>query len=65
MIRYISGTYCTKLFADFGANVMKEEKERKGDPSRGIVRFLNDEHHQDKSALFYHFNTNKKSIISC
>ena len=59
---YISGPYCTKLFADFGADVIKVEKPGEGDPARRMGPFLNDEPHPEKSTLFCHLNTNKRGI---
>ena len=58
----IAGPYCTKIFADFGADVLKIERPGDGDPSRGIGPFLNDDPHLEKSLLFSHLNLNKKSI---
>lgn len=59
---YISGPYCTKLLADFGAEVIKVEKPGEGDPARRIGPFPHDEPHHERSALFLHLNTNKESI---
>ena len=38
------GSFCTKLFADLGANVIKVEKPG-GDPTRNIGPFMNDDPH--------------------
>lgn len=59
---YISGPYCTKLMADCGAEVVKVERPGTGDPSRSIGPFLDDQPGIDRSGLFLHLNTNKKSI---
>jgi crotonobetainyl-CoA:carnitine CoA-transferase CaiB-like acyl-CoA transferase len=59
---YIAGPYCTKLFADFGADVIKIERPQDGDPSRRIGPFLNDDPHPEKSLLFSNLNLNKRSI---
>jgi crotonobetainyl-CoA:carnitine CoA-transferase CaiB-like acyl-CoA transferase len=59
---HISGPFCTKIFGDFGAEVIKVEKPDQGDPARSIGPFLNDEVHLEKSLLFSHLNLNKKSI---
>jgi len=56
------GPYCTKLFADFGAEVIKVEEPEVGDVTRKIGPFLKDEPHPEKSAVFFYLNTNKKSI---
>ena len=60
--QYISGPYCTKLLADFGAEVMKIEKPGAGDVARRSGPFLNDRPDPEKSGLFLFLNTNKKSI---
>lgn len=55
------GAFCTKLFADIGANVIKVESPS-GDSTRNIGPFMNDEPHPEKSLYFAYNNTNKKSI---
>lgn len=57
----IAGPYCTKLFADLGAEVIKVEPPD-GDWSRKLGPFPSDEPHPEKSGLFLHLNTGKKSI---
>ncbi|HEY48863.1 MAG TPA: CoA transferase [Dehalococcoidia bacterium] len=59
---YMAGPYCTKLLADYGANVIKIEKPGEGDPARRIGPFFKDDPHLEKSGPFLHLNTNKKSI---
>jgi crotonobetainyl-CoA:carnitine CoA-transferase CaiB-like acyl-CoA transferase len=59
---YIAGPYCTKMFADFGADVIKIERPPDGDPARKIGPFLGDGPHPEKSILFSHLNLNKRSI---
>ncbi len=59
---HIAGPYCTKLLADFGAQVIKVEKPGSGDPSRRMGPFPNDESDQEASALFFYLNNNKQSI---
>ena len=59
---YIAGPYCTKLLADYGADVIKVEKPGEGDPARRLGPFLNDEPHPEKSGLFFYLNTNKRGI---
>ena len=62
LTHYIAGPYCTKLFADYGADVIKVEKPGGGDPARHLGPFHKDTPHGEKSGLFLHLNTNKRSI---
>ncbi|MDP2917559.1 MAG: CoA transferase [Dehalococcoidia bacterium] len=55
------GVYCTKIFADLGADVIKVEKPG-GDATRNIGPFKDDDSHPEKSLFFAYNNTNKKSI---
>jgi len=57
----VSGPYCAKLFADFGADVIKVEPPG-GDPARRWGPFPGDEPHPEKSGLFFFLNTNKQGI---
>jgi len=59
---YIAGPFCTKMLADFGAEVIKIEKPGEGDGARRIGPFPQDIPHPEKSGLFLHLNTNKKGI---
>lgn len=59
---HITGPYCTKLLADYGADVIKVERPGKGDPTRAMGPFLKDDPDLEKSGLFLHLNTNKKGI---
>lgn len=58
----IAGPYCTKLLADFGADVTKIERPGSGDPARQMGPFVGDERHPEKSLLFLYLNTNKNSV---
>ena len=58
----ISGPYCAKLLADYGAEVIKVERPGVGDAARRVGPFPNDEPHLEKSGLFLYLNTNKKGI---
>jgi len=62
LTHYISGPFCTKLLADYGAEVIKIEKPGSGDPARTIGPFVADKPDQEKSGLFMYLNTNKKSV---
>jgi len=59
---YIAGPFCTKLFADFGADVLKVEQPPYGDPTRRIGPFLGDDPDPEKSLLFNNLNLNKRGI---
>ena len=59
---HISGPFCTKLLADYGADVIKIEHPGRGDPSRTIGPFAHDDPHAEKSLLFFYLNCNKKGI---
>ena len=58
----IAGPYCTKLLADYGADVIKVERPGIGDGARRLGPFPKDEPHPEKSGTFLHLNTNKRSI---
>lgn len=59
---HIAGPYCTKLLADMGARVIKIESPR-GDSSRGLPPFKDDQAGPDRSATFQYLNTNKESVV--
>jgi len=62
LTHHITGPYCTKLFADYGADVIKVEKPGEGDPTRRMGPFFGDDPHPEKSGLFLHLNTSKRGI---
>jgi len=59
---FVSGPYCSKLFADLGAQVIKVEEPGVGDEARRRGPYLDDIPHPEKSGLFLYLNTNKLSI---
>ena len=62
LTRNVAGPYATKLLADFGADVLKAEPPG-GDPARRFGPFPGDESHLERSALFLHLHTNKRSVV--
>ena len=64
LTHYVAGPHCTKLLADYGADVLKVEKPRTGDPARRLSPFLNDTPRPDNSGLFLNLNTNKRSVTA-
>ena len=59
----VTGPYCAKLLADYGAEVIKiEDPTTGGDPARRTGPFPGDIPHPEKSGLFLHLNTNKRSV---
>jgi len=54
-------SFCSKLLADLGAEVIKVERPG-GDPSREMGPFVEDYHYPENSILFFHNNTNKLGI---
>lgn len=55
------GTYCARLLADLGADVIKIEQPR-GGKARTIPPFANDSAHHEKSLFFLYRNANKRGI---
>ncbi|MBW2623333.1 MAG: CoA transferase [Deltaproteobacteria bacterium] len=62
LTHHIAGPYCTKLFADLGADVIKIERPETGDAARGLHPLLQLEDQANVSTLFLYLNTNKKSV---
>ena len=56
-----AGVFCTKLLADYGADVLKVEPPG-GDPGRSKGPFLEDIPNPERSMYFLFYNTNKKSV---
>jgi CoA:oxalate CoA-transferase len=62
LTHYIAGPYCTKLLADYGAEVIKVERPGIGDGIRRTGPFYGDDPHPEKSGFFLYLNTNKLGI---
>ena len=65
VIEYCSlaaGPFCTKLLADFDAEVIKIEQPGTGDEARRRGPFLNDNPDPELSGLFLYLNTNQLGI---
>ncbi len=60
--QHVAGPFCTKLFADFGADVIKVEPPAQGDSARALGPFPGGEPNPDASGVFLYLNTNKRSI---
>jgi crotonobetainyl-CoA:carnitine CoA-transferase CaiB-like acyl-CoA transferase len=58
----VSGPWCTKLLADYGADVIKIERPGVGDESRGHGPFPHGVPDREKSALFLWLNTSKRGV---
>ncbi len=58
----VAGPYCTKLFSDYGAEVLKIERPDGGDPARRAGPFLDDQPHHERGGLFLDLNTGKRSV---
>ncbi len=58
----IAGPFCTKLFADYGADVIKVEPVSTGDEARRTGPFFDDDPHLEKSLLFLYLNCNKRGL---
>ena len=59
---HISGPYCTKLLADYGAEVIKIERPGTGDATRRMGPFPSDEPDPEASGRYVYLNSNKKSV---
>lgn len=62
LTHHITGAFCTKQFADHGAEVIKLEKIGSGCHTRHMPPFIEDRPGLDSSLYFQYLNTNKKGI---
>ena len=58
----VSAPFCAKLFADYGAEVIKVEPPQEGDPARRWGPFPGDTPDLERSGVFHFLNTNKQSV---
>ena len=58
----ISGPFCGKLLAEYGADVIKVEPPETGDPARLEGPFPDQTPHIERGGLFLHLNTYKKGV---
>lgn len=59
---HVAGPFCTKLFADFGADVIKVEPPERGDEARHLGPFPDGMSDPEASGLFLSLNMNKRGI---
>ena len=59
---YVSGPFCAKLMADYGADVIKIEPPGLGDSARRAGPFAGGYPHAEKSIAFLYTNTNKRGV---
>ena len=57
----VAGAFCAKMFADFGADVIKVEPPD-GDPARKLGPFPTDKPDVDTGGMFRYLNTNKRGV---
>ena len=58
----IAPSFCARLLADYGAEVVKVEPPGKGDPLRGMGPFVGEDPHPEKSIPFLYANTGKQGV---
>ena len=59
---HVAGPFCAKLFADFGADVIKVEPPHTGDEARTIGPFANASAPAESGGMFLYLNTNKRGV---
>jgi len=62
LTHWLAGPYCTKLFAAYGATVIKVERPGTGDPVRSAGPFYEGREDRERSIPFLWLNTGKKSV---
>jgi crotonobetainyl-CoA:carnitine CoA-transferase CaiB-like acyl-CoA transferase len=62
LTHYVAGPFCTKILADYGADVIKIEKPEGGDSTRNAGPFPGDIPDLETSGLFLYLNTNKRGV---
>ena len=58
----VAAPYCGKLLASLGADVVKVEPPKSGDPSRRRGPFPGDSPHPERSGTFLYLNTGKRGV---
>ncbi|MFN7950668.1 MAG: CoA transferase [bacterium] len=58
----VSAAFCARLFADYGADVIKIEPPGRGDGTRTWGPFPADEPHPERSGTFFFLNNGKRSV---
>lgn len=58
----VTGPFCTKLFADYGADVVKVESTDEVDEARTLGPFSSEDENPEASGMFLYLNTNKRSV---
>ena len=58
----IAPSFCAKMLADYGAEVIKVEPPGNGDPARRMGPFVGDDSHLEKSIPFLYLNTGKWGV---
>ena len=58
----IAPSFCARLLADYGAEVIKVEPPGEGDPARRMGPFVGDDPHPEKSIPFLYLNTGKRGV---
>lgn len=62
LAREMAGEFCTRMFGDFGADVVKVEKPGVGSLTRWRGPFAGGETDCERSAVFLNLNFNKRSV---